>query len=127
FARLGLGAALVGLCTVSDLGAWALWPALWMLAGLIGLARSRAWKAGRAYVITNQRCFQLVLAGGRLVVREVPPTVHDRRLDPQDRKALEERVKALGAAGNAARRRSPEERRGARDLPPRLRQAGAAR
>jgi hypothetical protein len=121
--QFGAAALLAILCFWFREGPFAVWPVIWMLASLAAIGNSDLRRQRGAYVMTNQRCFHLVHTGGRVVVRDVPAVVADPRLDPADRQCLEERVAAMAAAGRMARQRTPEERRVARDLPPRLRRA----
>jgi hypothetical protein len=121
--QFGSACGLLAFATLTHCFPAALWLSIWALHSLVQLANSRLERAGGAYVITDQRCFHLVRSGARVVVRDVPPAVHDPRLDPDDRRALEARVAELASAGSDARRRDRAERRVARDLPPRLRQA----
>lgn len=72
------------------------------------------------YVVTDQRCFRLSFRRGRLSVQDVSETPTEFALDQRDVDELERRIAVL-SRGNAAGRSG--ERRPARELPRRLREA----
>jgi hypothetical protein len=126
-AQAGLAAGILALAAVHPLFRQASWCGAWLLPSLLGLVNS--WWRGydltgqdSTYVVTNERCFRMWVAGHWVHVRDVTLLPQDDRLDPADLLALQGRFQALQARQDAARR-SNAAARISRDLPPALREA----